>query len=75
MNVQSKRPISFAPDVINWFSYKSGILSNCGCQIDYGAFAVGYTNEYWKVKSSWGPTWGENGFIRIALTCNVYGFG
>jgi C1A family cysteine protease len=55
--------------------YKSGVLTSDTCgehgQIDHGVLAVGYgtdleTNEpYFLVKNSWGPTWGQEGFVKI----------
>ena len=54
--------------------YSTGILdgSECGANIDHSVLLVGWgTNslgkEYYTVKNSWGETWGDSGFGKIAV--------
>lgn len=56
--------------------YKSGVLDSAGCgtNLDHGVLVVGYgthkgifgSKDYWTVKNSWGPTWGDAGYIKLA---------
>ncbi|XP_023635072.1 germination-specific cysteine protease 1 isoform X2 [Capsella rubella] len=50
--------------------YQSGIFTGeCGTNLDHAVVAVGYGTEngvdYWIVRNSWGPRWGEEGYIRM----------
>ena len=67
------RPISVAVDASNWSSYKSGVFNNCKVALNHGVLLVGVTDQSWKIKNSWGTSWGESGFIRLARgnTCGV----
>lgn len=69
----AKQPVSVAieADQREFQFYKSGVFDKqCGTQLDHGVLAVGYGVEddkkFWKVKNSWGSSWGENGYIRLA---------
>ena len=52
--------------------YTSGIFDNtkCGDNLDHAVALVGYGTEggqdYYILRNSWGTTWGESGYMRIA---------
>ena len=67
-------PVSIAveADQTSFQFYKSGVMTSpCGRALDHGVLVVGYGHDedqgvdYWLVKNSWGPTWGEEGYIRL----------
>jgi len=67
-------PVSICVDATNWSLYKSGVFNNCKNALNHAVLLVGYEdNGTWIVKNSWGTTWGENGFIRLATgnTCGI----
>ena len=67
-------------------NYQTGIIDDkdCGDELNHGVTAIGFGTEgdqfYFIVKNSWGPRWGEGGFVRIApgscgiLTDFVYAY-
>ena len=62
--VLSTGPLSVCLDASSWNSYTGGIMKVCGQSVDHCVQAVGVdtgTNGYWKVRNSWGTTWGESG--------------
>jgi len=73
-------PVSIAieADQSGFQLYKSGVFcGTCGTSLDHGVLAVGYgdegTSPYWKVKNSWGTSWGESGYIRLCRNSNKCG--
>jgi C1A family cysteine protease len=67
------RPVSIAVDATNWSRYSSGVFSNCKTSLNHGVLLVGISSGSWWVKNSWGASWGEKGFIRLATgnTCGL----
>ena len=72
-NALSSRVISVAVDATNWSKYSSGIFNNCAASLNHAVLLVGVSGTYWKIKNSWGTSWGESGYIRLTLgnTCGL----
>lgn len=75
MNALSSSSVSVTVDATNWSAYRSGAFSNCKTSINHAVLLVGSVGGAWKIKNSWGTSWGESGFIRLAgsgtNTCGV----
>jgi len=72
MSAVAQQPVSIAveADQSSFQFYTSGVMTAaCGDQLDHGVLAVGYGTEggedYWKVKNSWGASWGAHGYINL----------
>lgn len=66
--------LAIGVDASNWKNYAGGIFEQATSleAVNHAANLVGYGIdeagvEYWLIKNSWGPSWGENGYIRIQI--------
>jgi len=67
-------PLAVSVDASSWSSYETGVYNGCNQKnpdIDHSVQCVGYGHDeklnldYWTVRNSWSPTWGEEGYIRL----------
>lgn len=71
--VATAGPLAISVDASMWFEYESGVYTGCHYNIsmDHAVQLVGYGHDsglgmdYWIVRNSWSPGWGEAGFIRL----------
>jgi hypothetical protein len=77
MNALAQQPVVIYMSVqSSFYAYGGGIYNGADCagtQINHAMLAVGYlwtgdaTTSYWIIKNSWG-SWGEAGYVRMAMT-------
>ncbi|KAA0148375.1 hypothetical protein FNF29_06762 [Cafeteria roenbergensis] len=73
MSAVAQQPVSVAieADQSSFQFYTGGVLTsnNCGTALDHGVLVVGYGSEsgsdFYKVKNSWGASWGLKGYILL----------
>nr|AKO90284.1 cathepsin O [Tigriopus japonicus] len=67
-------PLAVAVDASFWGFYGGGVFDGCpydsNIAINHAVQMVGYgtdpdEGDYWIVRNSWGPSWGEDGYIRL----------
>ncbi|CAE7479655.1 unnamed protein product [Symbiodinium microadriaticum] len=67
-------PVAVNVDASTWHMYESGVFSGCpqeDVDINHVVQLVGYGTDqdtgmdYWLVRNSWSPTYGEEGYIRL----------
>merc|ERR1711976_430140 len=54
---------------LSWQLYRKGVLSkNCGVlgRPNHAVIAVGYDADSFKIRNSWGKSWGEAGHVRLS---------
>jgi C1A family cysteine protease len=73
----AKRPVSIGVDSTCLQSYHGGIINDESCykSLDHAVLAVGYGPGYWRVKNSWGGSFGESGYFRVQSGKGILGIG
>ena len=72
-NLALKGPLAISVDAGSWHDYSGGIFdggNHTHPDLDHLVQLVGYGttdtgDDYWLVRNSWTPLWGEGGYIRL----------
>jgi len=80
LSSSSGGPVSVCVDASSWSSYQGGVLTSCGNNVDHCVQATGYaqygqSGAYWIVRNSWGESWGQSGFIWVAIGQDLCSIG
>ncbi len=74
-------PVSVAVYVNSAFqAYSGGVFNGCASgQVNHGVVLVGWDDNQgsggvWFMRNSWGPNWGEGGYMRIPYNCSSIGY-
>lgn len=63
-------PVAVSVAASQFGLYGGGVFTGCtgstGAEINHAVQAVGYTDDYWLIRNSWGASWGEGGYIRLS---------
>jgi len=81
-NCAATGPVSVCVNAATWQDYSGGVLtSNCPSDyndLDHCVQVVGFNTDstgqkYWIVRNSWNTSWGDQGYIYIAIGSNLCG--
>jgi len=73
-------PVSVAVAVNSAFgAYDGGVFNNHSDNINHAVVLVGWDDSQgeegvWFLRNSWGPGWGEDGYMRIEYGCSKVGY-
>jgi len=57
-----------------FMNYHDGVYDQeCGQGAGHAVAAVGYSSDYWIIRNSWGPHWGQGGYIYFKKGSNLCG--
>jgi len=69
-------PVAVSVAAREWFNYRGGVYDGCGkdAVIDHAVTLTGFGEDettgqmFWLIQNSWGPFWGEQGYIKLLRT-------
>jgi len=81
MEAVASGPVAAFIDASQLPVYMGGVVTSCPDppQLDHTVLIVGYgrdgttDTDFWKVMNSWGASWGEQGYVRVARGSNLCG--